>query len=257
MARWAARTGRQDETVALVLSGGIALGAYQAGAYAVMHERGMRPRWIAGSSIGAVNAAIIAGNPPETQVEQLRRFWEAASSDLVPSGPLSVLPPAEGPWRHAHNWMSVVQARLFGRPGLFRPRPLAPGSVPGGSVGVYDLAPLRERLEQLVDFERLNGGGIRLSVATTDVATGEEVVFDTRHGTRLEPAHLLASCGLLPDFPRPRSTAGFWVTAGWPPMHRSIPSSASGRRSETATCCASSSSSTRARGAARCPWRRP
>ena len=201
MARKAARTGRQDETVALVLSGGIALGAYQAGAYAVMHERGMRPRWIAGSSIGAVNAAIIAGNPPETQVEQLRRFWEAASSDLVPSGPLSVLPPAEGPWRHAHNWMSVVQARLFGRPGLFRPRPLAPGSVPGGSVGVYDLAPLRARLEELVDFERLNGGGIRLSVATTDVATGEEVVFDTRHGTRLQPAHLLASCGLLPDFP--------------------------------------------------------
>ena len=201
MARRAARSDRPDGRVAVVLSGGIALGAYQAGAYAVLHEHGLRPGWLAGSSVGAVNAAIVAGNPPEAQVAQLRRFWEDAASDLAPSGPYAAPPPPEGPWRHAHNWISVVQSRLFGRPGLFRPRLLVPGGMPTGGPGLYDLTPLQARLEELVDFERLNGGGIRLSVATTDVATGEEVVFDTRHGARLEPVHFLASCGMPPDFP--------------------------------------------------------
>jgi NTE family protein len=194
--------GMQDEKVALVFSGGVGLGAYQAGAYAELHEQGGRqPEWLVGSSIGAVNAAIIAGNPPERRVERLRQFWEAAPGELGPLTTVLAIPPAHGPWRQAYSWMSVLQARLFGRPGLFRPHLLLPGVAGEDALGVYDLAPLRARLEELVDFERLNGGEARVTVVTVDVSTGEEVVFDTRHGGgRIEPEHLLASCGFLPDF---------------------------------------------------------
>ncbi|HEX6977682.1 MAG TPA: patatin-like phospholipase family protein [Alphaproteobacteria bacterium] len=203
-----AKRGNDDpgEKVAMVLSGGVALGAYQAGAYAALHERG-EPRldWLAGASVGAVNATIIAGNPPERRVERLRQFWAKAGLPMPLSEAVS---PVQGPWRHALGWMSVLQSRLFGLPGLFRPRASPwsqePWSPAGDSVqrlGLYDPSPLRSTLGEVVDFGRLNGNEIRVSVLTIDVTSGEEVIFDTARGDRIGPDHLLASCGFLPEFP--------------------------------------------------------
>ena len=188
------------ETVAMVLSGGVALGAYQAGACAALHDRGgPLPTWLAGSSIGAVNAAILAGNPPERRVEALRGFWEAAAS-ADPATNLPLLWPAEsGPWRHAFNWLGTLRARLVGRPGFFTPRPL-PDLAREGSPSLYDLGPMRARLDEGLDFSQLNGGEVRVAVVTTDIETGEAVVFDTGRGDRLTPDHLLATCGFLPEF---------------------------------------------------------
>ncbi len=185
-----------------MLSGGIALGAFDAGAYAALEDAGEPlPDWFVGASIGAVNAAIIAGNPPGRRVERLRRFWDSVVRDPTPAtsfllGP----PPAEGAWRKAHNLASAFQAMLLGQPGLFRPR-LAMGERMGVAPALYDLQPLRERLPELIDFDRLNNGETRLSVAATDVVSGERVVFDTaRGGARIGPEHLAASCALLPLF---------------------------------------------------------
>ena len=186
--------------VSLVLSGGVALGAYQAGAYAALHDHeDLRPRRLAGSSIGAVNAAVIAGNPPDERVARLRAFWDALT---VAPGPFQAPwlgPWREGPWRHAYNWMSVLQTRLFGRTGVFEPR--LPEMLTGNVTSVYDLAPLRRQLERFIDFDRLNGNDPRVTVVTTDVETGQEVAFDTGRGDRIGPDHLLATCGFLPDFP--------------------------------------------------------
>ena len=186
------------QKVCLVLSGGVALGAYQGGAYATLHARShLWPERLAGSSIGSVNAAVIAGNPPEQRVERLRMFWEAVTSSRA--APLGVTQPwTAGPWRHFHNWASVLQTRLFGQPGAFQPR--FPELMLRSVTSVYDLSPLRAILSDTIDFDRLNGGEIRLSVFTTDVETGQEVVFDTHKGDRIGPDHLLASCGFLPDF---------------------------------------------------------
>jgi NTE family protein len=186
---------------ALVLSGGVALGAFEAGAYAALEEAGAPlPDWFVGASIGAVNAAIIVGNPPGRRIEQLRRFWESVARDPMPAtsfllGP----PPPEGAWRKAYNEASALQSMLLGQPGLFRPR-LAVAEGMGVAPSLYDLEPMRERLPELLDFDRLNGGEVRLSVAATDVVSGERVVFDTAHGARIGPEHLAASSALLPLF---------------------------------------------------------
>jgi NTE family protein len=182
--------------VSLVFSGGVALGAYQAGAYAALHAHaGLQPARLAGSSIGAVNAALIAGNAPEERIAKLRAFWEESQLELTGLVPDAIA----APWRHMYSWISVLHTRLFGRPGQFRPRgpELFLSSVPS----VYDHTPLARRLERFVDFERLNRGEPRFAVATTDVESGDEVVFDTANGATIGPEHLLASCGFLPDFP--------------------------------------------------------
>jgi NTE family protein len=184
---------------ALVLSGGIALGAFEAGAYAALEAAGEPPPdWLVGASIGAVNAAIIAGNPPARRIERLRRFWDSVAVEPMPAtafllGP----PPAAGPWRRAYNQASALQTLLFGRPGLFRPR-LLPGPEIGEAPALYDLEPLCGRLRAVVDFDRLNGGETRLSVVATDVVSGERVVFDTARGARIGPEHIVASGALLP-----------------------------------------------------------
>ena len=188
--------------IALVLAGGVALGAYEAGAYAGLHEAGADGplSWIASSSIGSVNAAIIARTEHDRRVDALRRFWEANATDPLPLQTFWFGRPSAGPGRVAYNAAGVVETLLFGRPGLFRLR-VVPGAHAGAAdtSALYDLEPLRRSLEAVVDFDRLNGGAVRLSVAATDVVTGERVVFDTAK-TRVGPEHILASCALLPIF---------------------------------------------------------
>ncbi len=196
------RTSLPKRQTALVLAGGIALGAYEAGAYAALQDDGgPLPDWVLGSSIGAVAAAIIAGNAPEHRIDRLRQFWQAATTDPTPAASFWFGVPDAGVWRQAHNQASVLETLFFGRPGIFRPR-LSPGPRAGvGDVSaLYDLAPLRAQLVKLIDFDRLNRGNVRLSLCTTDVVSGERVVFDTGRGTRVGPEHVVASCALLPLF---------------------------------------------------------
>ncbi|MBI0535912.1 patatin-like phospholipase family protein [Roseomonas sp. KE2513] len=192
---------RQGEMTVLVLSGGIALGAFEAGVYAGLAEAGRaEPDWLLGSSAGALNAAIIAGNPPGRRVEALRQFWKGVSGDPTPwTSFLLGPPPSAGAWRRAYGKAAVMQSLLLGRPGLFQPRIMG-GDLAGRAPSLYDLAPLRRRLPDCLDFERLNHASApRLSVVATDVVSGERVVFDTRRD-RIGPEHLLASCALLPVF---------------------------------------------------------
>lgn len=188
--------------VSMVLAGGIAMGAYEAGAYAGLHEHAeLIPDWFAGSSIGGVNAAIIAGVPRDQRVARLRQFWDAMASD-----PLSFMSfwlgyPTSGLRRQALNERSALDTLLYGRPGLFRPR-LAPGAQVGVQdvPALFDLEPLREQLTQLIDFDLLNSGETRLTLSCTDIINGDRVVFDTGRGDRIGVEHVLASCALLPLF---------------------------------------------------------
>lgn len=198
-------------TVALVLQGGGALGAYQCGVYEGLHEAGIRPNVLAGVSIGAVNAAIIAGNPPERRIERLRAFWNmvcqpgrtlswAASAvrDLA-----AALPQHAGvdAWADA---LSAVAALWQGQRGFFEPRSLPPWLLADGSpaaTSFYDITPLRESLERFVDFDRINrGDGVRLVVGATEVESGNFHYFDSRE-MPLRAEHVLASGALPPAFP--------------------------------------------------------
>ncbi len=189
--------GRPARDVALVLSGGVALGAYHAGAYAALHEQEVPVHWLAGCSVGAAIVAVIAGNPPERRVEQLRRFWQLAALNPFPLAAWWGDRPPDGLPRQAYNFMGVLQTHLFGRPGMFRPR-LLPDA---GHPGLYDLTPLRKWLLELVDFDRLNQGEVRVSIAATDMLSGERVLFDTARGTKITVEHVLASSSLPPLFP--------------------------------------------------------
>lgn len=188
-----------EEKKVLVLQGGGALGSYQAGAYEGLVKDGYMPDWVAGISIGAINAALIAGNPPEHRVEKLRRFWDLVSSRVV-SGPLAVGDDA----RRLFNETSAAIVASFGVPGFFSPRfPPALFYPPGskGAIGVYDTGPLRETLHELVDFDYLNDNGpVRLSVGAVQVSSGNMHYFDTAN-ERITADHIMASGALPPGFP--------------------------------------------------------
>ncbi|MEO6032847.1 MAG: patatin-like phospholipase family protein [Burkholderiaceae bacterium] len=186
------------EDCILVLQGGGALGAYQAGVFEALSELRQTPNWVAGISIGAINAALIAGNPPASRVAKLREFWELVSSSF--SAPALGLGPAG---RDLANQVSAMQAMLFGVPGFFSPRVPAAPLQPAGSIAAisyYDTKPLRWTLERLVDFDRLNSGEMRLSVGAVNVRTGNFAYFDTARQT-LDVRHIMASGALPPGFP--------------------------------------------------------
>src|SRR3984893_3147721 len=189
----------KHEHTVLVLQGGGALGAYQAGVYEGIAETGLAPNWIAGVSIGAINAALIAGNAPRDRVERLREFWDRVSSSM----PL-IAPAQLDPLRTSLNRFSAATAATFGVPGFFVPRVppafLAPDGTPE-ALSIYDTSPLRQTLQELVDFDLLNRKGlVRLSVGAVDVHTGNSVYFDNKDLT-LGPEHVMASGSLPPGFP--------------------------------------------------------
>ena len=193
------------EVVALVLQGGGALGAYQAGVYEALNEARVHPNWIAGISIGAINAAIIAGNPPEKRVERLREFWTHVTTDGPWSGAGNAFLGQAGgnAMRELLNQMSAAQALASGARGFFAARPFLPWLYPAGApeaTSFYDTADLKRTLERLVDFERINSGETRLSVGAVNVRTGNFVYFDTATHT-IRPEHVMASGALPPGFP--------------------------------------------------------
>ncbi len=190
------------ERVALVLQGGGALGAYQGGVFEELRSIDIAPTWVAGVSIGAINAALIAGNAPEHRIDRLHEFW-----DLVTSGPARNAPLIEGQ-RGLFNQWSAAWAATFGVPGFYAPRVPPPLLQPEGTpaaLSVYDNAALRSTLERLVDFDRINAGTIRLSVEAVNVATGNSKWFDTvatanDPATVIGPEHIMASGALPPAF---------------------------------------------------------
>ena len=194
------------DVVALVLQGGGALGAYQAGVYEGLHDAGIRPNWLAGISIGALNAAIIAGSPEAERVERLREFWETICAAPVewPAGEgLADTMPFAFDLRSLHNAMAAMRALFQGQPGFFKPRFPSPLWSPfsgNASTSFYDTAPLQRTLERLVDFDRLNSGEVRVSVGAVNVRTGNLTYFDTAE-RRLGPKHFMASGALPPGFP--------------------------------------------------------
>ena len=192
-----ARISHPDETLVLVFQGGGALGAYQAGVFEELAERGAEPEWVAGISIGAINAALVAGNPPGQRVAALRSFWEEVSSGLTTSPFLS-----DEVSRTGFNQASAATTALFGVPGFFKPR-LVPAVLhpPGsdGALGIYDTSPLKLTLERLIDFDYLNSGKTRLSLGAVNVATGNFRYFDSIH-MEITAEHVMASGALPPGF---------------------------------------------------------
>jgi NTE family protein len=195
------------ETVALVLQGGGALGSYQAGVYQGLHEAGIMPNWFCGISIGALNSAILAGNPPENRIERLTEFWETICRSAIFPDWLDddrFLPPlGNGEVRAAANAFAAARSLMEGQRGFFRPRLPPPFLAMGGGVeatSYYDTTPLRETLERLVDFDRINAREVRVSVGAVDVETGNFAYFDNANRT-LRPEHFMASGALPPGFP--------------------------------------------------------
>ena len=181
----------------LVLQGGGALGAYQAGVFESLAAKGHHPDWVAGISIGAINSALIAGNKPEEAVGKLRAFWDLVSSELK-----AIAPADSGPARRWFNELSAGLIASVGAPGFFRPR--LPGFVSpnalSNATSIYDTSPLRRTLTELVDFDLLNDGPTRFSVGAVNVLLGNLTWFDNRR-CRIGPEHIMASGALPPGFP--------------------------------------------------------
>jgi len=183
--------------LALMLQGGGALGAYHIGAYQALAEHDLHPDWVAGISIGAINAAVIAGNRPENRVARLTALWEAISWPDLPT------PLALTALHTLHNMASNAEALLFGQPNFFTPRPVNPyfrPPAPPQDVSFYDISPMLETLRRFADFSLINDRAVRLSLGATDIATGDLRFFDNRC-QRIGPEHVLASGSLPPGFP--------------------------------------------------------
>lgn len=212
------RAAARYETIALCLQGGGALGSYQGGAYEALDAAGIRPDWVAGISIGAINAAIIAGNPPEDRVARLRAFWERVSiATGLPDVPLPFAAASFFGDLAARSlagfWNSSLTV-LKGQSGFFQPRVPPPWARARGADGAdsyYDTAPLRDTLNDLVDWQRIAKGDVRLSVGAVNVETGNFRWFDSRVD-RIGPEHIMASGALPPAFAAVpvRGAGRFW-----------------------------------------------
>src|SRR5690349_20840216 len=196
------------DRVALVLQGGGALGAYQCGVYQALHESGVEPDWVCGVSIGAINSAIIAGNPPKQRLEKLQKFWDRITSRKIwhytPDGDI---------FRKARNLTSSWLTTTLGQPGFFTPHQTNPWFSLAGArtaTSYYDTTPLRESLLELVDFDRINSKTMRFAVGAVNVLSGNFIYFDNAHD-EIIPEHIMASGALPPALPMVKvGTDHFW-----------------------------------------------
>jgi NTE family protein len=196
------------DRVALVLQGGGALGAYQVGVYQALHEAGLEPNWVCGVSIGAINSAIIAGNPPERRLDRLQTFWERITARKVwhytPDGDF---------YRKARNIASSMMTSTLGQPGFFKPHEISPWLSPAGAktaTSYYDTSPLKKTLLELVDFDLINARKMHFAVGAVNVLTGNFLYFDNKKEV-IEPEHVMASGALPPALPMVTiGTDHFW-----------------------------------------------
>lgn len=184
--------------IVLVFQGGGALGAYQAGVYEALHDAGIEPDWVVGTSIGAINAALIAGSPRDQRIDRLNQFW-----DRVSTGKFMGMPVPDWLGLPARNMATI----MHGLPAFFRPQPMAflnPFLPLGGDAAAYyTVSPLRELLDELIDFDQINRGPMRLSVGAAKVQSAEMIYFDSREEA-LSADHVMASGALPPAFPAVR-----------------------------------------------------
>jgi NTE family protein len=193
------------ECVALLLQGGGALGSYQAGVYEALAEGDLHPDWVAGISIGAINSALIAGNPPGERVDKLRAFWhEITANPLLDWAVAAETPAPRGDFaRGLFNQMSAAAALVNGAANFFQLRQPAAWLQPNGALeatSFYETKQLKSTLERLVDFDRINAGTPRFSVGAVNVRSGNFVYLDTETHT-IRPEHVMASGSLPPGFP--------------------------------------------------------
>ena len=190
------------ENVALVLQGGGALGSFQAGVFEALCEKAIHINWVAGISIGAINAALIAGNSPENRLGALRDFWET-----VTGGMPNLLLPKDRDIREMAHLAAAGAVTSFGVPGFFRPHVIPPAFAPTGSpesISFYDTTPLRQTLDDMVDWDMLNDGPMRVSIGAVNIESGNFAYFDTQdaaHKTVIDARHIMASGALPPGFP--------------------------------------------------------
>jgi NTE family protein len=199
------------DRVAIVLQGGGALGAYQAGVYEALHEAGIEPDWLSGVSIGAVNAAIIAGNPVDRRLPRLRTFWERVTSRKI-----WLYTPDGDVFRVARNAASAWITATLGQPGFFRPRERTPWLSFAGArdaTSYYDTGPLRETLEELVDFDLINEQRLRFSVGAVNVLSGNFTYFDNA-AEEIAPEHVMASGALPPALPMVKIGTDYYWDGG-------------------------------------------
>ena len=182
--------------VVLVLQGGGALGAYQVGVYEALHEAGIEPQWVIGTSIGAINGAIIAGNPPGQRIEKLEAFWNLVRHRQYEN--LGAI------WAAFAGMVANAGTYTNGIEGFFAPNPHAAWGVhtPLGveRAAFYSTAPLRETLAGMIDFDYINARHGRLTLGAVNVGTGAMHYFDSREKT-LDVRHVMASGALPPAFP--------------------------------------------------------
>jgi NTE family protein len=196
------------QRVALVLQGGGALGAYQAGVYQALHEQGIEPDWVSGVSIGAINAAIIAGNSPRRRLDRLREFWERITERKI-----WAFTPDGDVFRQMRNASSAWATMMMGQPGFFQPHQQSPWlSLPGAQTATsyYDSAPLRETLMDVVDFSLINERMMRFAVGAVNVLSGNFMYFDNAR-EEITPEHVMASGALPPALPMVKiGTDHYW-----------------------------------------------
>ena len=193
--------------VPLVFQGGGALGAYQAGVFQAIDEANIEVSWVCGTSIGAINGALIVGNPPESQVEKLREFWEAITKPQIGFTNIPWLPglslSESRQTRYWANKINILATMMQGTPGLFSARPFPPINSPAASpslVSYYDISPLKTMLAKLVNFDLINSNSMRLSVGAANVRTGASTYFNN-YEHPISMLHILASASLPPGFP--------------------------------------------------------
>lgn len=192
--------------VVLVMQGGGAPGAYQGGVYQALHEAGIEPDWVIGTSIGAINGSIIAGNPVARRLERLQEFWSRVGRQAA--GPWDAIAP------HFANMANNLTTLLAGVPGFFLPNTALAWGV-DAQVGIeqaalYSIDPLRKLLPSLIDFELVNSGKPRFTLGLVGVRSGEMRYFDSRSET-IGLDHILGSSAIPPSFPAVRIDGeAFW-----------------------------------------------
>jgi len=199
------------DRVALIFQGGGALGAYQAGVYEALHEAEIEPDWVTGVSIGAINSALIAGNPRNRRLERLREFW-----DRITSRKVWMYTPEGDIFRQMRNATSSYMTTLLGQPGFFEPNKKSPWLSFAGAqtaTSYYDTSPLKATLNELVDFTLLNECKVRFAVGAVNIVTGNFVYFDNKE----EPIcaeHIMASGALPPAFPSVKIGTDYYWDGG-------------------------------------------
>lgn len=201
---------QHDRKIIYVFQGGGALGAFQVGGSQALYESGYRADMVVGISIGGFNAAIIAGNPPEKRLENMKKFWDKVTVSIpFPEMPFAGM-------SKVHNFWGAQYALLFGQPGFYKPKLLSPWLINNGNpedFSFYDTSPLKETLLELIDFDYLNEQHVRLCLGATDLESGDFVFFDNTKEV-ITPEHIMASGALPPGFPAVQIDGRYYVDGG-------------------------------------------